>query len=135
MINSLQSVLLIEDSTIDMFIHTKVLEQSGIADEIVCQPSARDALEYLKEASHHGFLPQLIFLDIRMPDMNGFEFLNECADLPNDIAQKMKVIMLSSSIDSSDIHMAKSYPQVIDFISKPLTKERVLEVMMQFFSS
>jgi len=128
MIPILQSVLLIEDNSIDMFIHTKVLELSGIAKEIVCQPSARDALEYLKEAERMNFLPQLIFLDIRMPDMGGFEFLDEWSDLPDGINERVKVIMLSSSIDPHDIHTAKNYPQVIDFISKPLSRERVMEL-------
>jgi CheY-like chemotaxis protein len=122
------SVLIIEDNSIDVFINTRVIKQSGLSDEVIAQPSARDALFFLEEGSRLNILPEYIFLDIRMPDMDGFEFLEAFALLPEKIKTHCQIIMLSSTIDPIDLEKARDNPHVFAFIPKPITRAKVEEL-------
>jgi CheY-like chemotaxis protein len=117
---------IVEDNPIDIFINTKVIEQTNLCDELVTYNSAREALASLanNQASQIPN-PELILLDIRMPDMDGFDFLDAFMKLPEAVQQKCKIIMLSSSIDDADESKARSYPAVYDFVCKPLTREKI----------
>lgn len=122
-------IVLIEDNPIDVFINTKVIEQANLGEFTQSFPSARPALDYLKDSDKNNLaLPELIVLDIRMPDMDGFEFLDEFELFPESIKSNIRILMLSSSIDSEDETKAKSYPSVIDFICKPLTRDKLLSI-------
>jgi two-component system, chemotaxis family, chemotaxis protein CheY len=74
-------------------------------------------------------LPDLIFLDINMPEMNGFDFLEECMKLPNNISLRMKVIFVTSSLNEADVKKANSYPMVIGFQDKPLNAEGISRLL------
>ncbi len=125
----MENVLLIDDSEIDSLINKKVLEKSGYCANIHVMCSAREALNYLIQLTDlPGFPSLFIFLDIRMPDIDGFEFLEHFYQLPESIHNNTRIIMLSSSIDSDDYHKAMSFPNVIKFINKPLSKEAVVDI-------
>ncbi len=115
-------LLMIDDSEIDNMVHKKVVQKAAFANDIVIKKSAMSALDYLNEIIEKApeKVPNLIFLDIRMPEMDGFGFLAEFNKLPAQILQKTKVIMLSSSIDAEDHKKANESPYVIKFINKPL---------------
>ena len=122
-------IVLVEDNPIDVFINTKVIEQANLGNVIHSFPSARPALDYIKDSDEKNLeLPDLIILDIRMPDMDGFDFLNEFNQFSDTITQDIKILMLSSSIDPEDEAKAKSYTAVVDFICKPLTRDKLLSV-------
>jgi CheY-like chemotaxis protein len=88
------------------------------------------ALEQLKQwLVNATFLPEIIFLDIEMPDMNGWEFLDELHALPDTLIEKCYIIILTSSIDVDDIEKSKTYSVVRDFISKPLTTDKLKEIV------
>ncbi|MCF2487958.1 response regulator [Dyadobacter sp. CY347] len=110
---------LIDDSTFDLFIYEKLLKKSGITDSVKTFNSARDALKYL--VSQADSLPEsVILLDLQMPDMNGFEFIDEFDHLPQSLHEKIRIFMLSSTIDTRDIDKAKASRHIIDLLPKPL---------------
>ncbi|WP_026630017.1 response regulator [Dyadobacter alkalitolerans] len=121
---------LIDDSTFDLFIYEKLLKKSGITDSVKTFNSARDALKHL--VSEADSLPEsIILLDLQMPDMNGFEFIDEFDHLPESLHNKIKLFMLSSTIDTRDIDKAKASRHIIDLLPKPLeisTLKRKLEI-------
>jgi CheY-like chemotaxis protein len=121
-VNKLNTIWLVEDNPVDLFINTRVLMQGGFAGTVIQMPSPEDALQALCVSDA---LPELILLDIRMPEMDGFEFLDQLAALPDDIASKVKVVLLSSSIDPVDYQRAVVNSLVLGFVPKPLTKEKL----------
>jgi CheY-like chemotaxis protein len=116
---SLLNFFLIDDSSFDLFIYEKLLIKSGITDSVKTFNSARDALKFL--LGEGIALPEtVILLDLQMPDMNGFEFIDEFDNLPDYLRSKIRIFMLSSTIDTRDIEKAKASPHIIDLLPKPL---------------
>lgn len=116
---NLINVMLIDDSAFDLFIYEKLLIKSGITSTVKTFNSAREALKFL--ITKEPELPEtVILLDLQMPDMNGFEFIENFALVPDSLKNKIKIFMLSSTIDSRDIEKAVSSPYIIDLLPKPL---------------
>ncbi|ACT93611.1 response regulator [Dyadobacter fermentans] len=115
----LLNFFLIDDSAFDLFIYEKLLIKSGITNSVKTFNSARDALKYL--VTQADTLPDtVILLDLQMPDMNGFEFIDEFDQLSDGLRQKVRIFMLSSTIDTRDIEKAKASQHIIDLLPKPL---------------
>ena|SRR2546428_5135199 len=118
------SALIIDDSTIDNLIHKKILINYQFVKNVHCSVSVKEALNYLNVLQENGeALPELIFLDIRMPDMNGFDFLKLFEKQHPNITDKCKVYMLSSSLDPVDHERIVNYKFVRKFLGKPLTRQ------------
>jgi CheY-like chemotaxis protein len=122
---------IIDDEEIFNFLNTEVIHHIDATSKINEFTSALDAIDFLKESiSSSDFeLPDYIFLDVRMPEMNGFEFLDEIQKLPSDIFSKTKLFMLSSSLDERDVNKALSYSIVKGFLSKPLSEENLKSII------
>ena len=116
-----KNVLLIDDNEIDNFINERIIATSFFAQNIIVKKSAQDALVYLKEIDEVGQLPDIIFLDLNMPVMDGFGFLEEFARLDEKIKKHCKVVVLSSSISPEDIDRASANPHVYKYLNKPLS--------------
>jgi len=122
----LNSILVIDDSKYDLFIATEILTDYCDVKEVVCVDSAQKGLAYLQSKENTPEeLPEYIFLDIKMPLMDGFDFLNLYNQLSDKIKNHCKIYMLSSSLDPTDIAKAKNNNDVIDFIEKPLSEEHI----------
>ncbi len=113
---------LIDDDKIFNLISSKMIERSGWECEVVVFNSAEIALQQLtRDLNHPELIPVLVLLDIRMPDMDGITFLQKLNELPATLIESIKVFMLSSSLDERDMEMAKQFPMVKGFLSKPLS--------------
>ena len=117
-------VLLIDDNDIDNFINERMITTNFFSNRVIVKNSGESALNYLKENSgEDANLPQIIFLDLNMPIMDGFAFLNEYEKLPDTVKKNCKVIVLSSSISPEDINRASTNPLVVKYVNKPLNEK------------
>ncbi len=115
-----EKVLMIDDDTTFEFIFKKTLELGGISSDVVCKHRATEALNFLSHLNEDEY-PDVIFLDINMPIMNGFQFLEAYRNKGLNQSHKNTIIaMLSSSIYNKDNEKAKIYDEVKDFIIKPI---------------
>jgi CheY-like chemotaxis protein len=123
------AVMLIDDNEIDNLINQKIIESSSICNHIFTHTGGKSAIEFLKnaekiaESGNKALLPEVIFLDIDMPLMDGFQFLDEFENLSVNIRTHCRIVMLTSSINSKDVKKAKKYDNVKEYVNKPLTKE------------
>ncbi len=124
------TVMLIDDNRIDLFIHNAFIKQMNIAHAVLEYSFAKDAITFLQNSESSNW-PELILLDIHMPIMNGFDFLDEYLVLPENSRNKCKIVIVSSSLDTGDRQKAKSNPLVIDLFEKPLNREKLLELLKQ----
>lgn len=119
-----ERVLLIDDNDIDNFINERMITTAHFAEKVTVKNSAESALQALRDMSDNiSSLPQIIFLDLNMPVMDGFGFLAEYESLSNTIKENCKVIVLSSSISPEDINRASTNPYVVKYINKPLNEK------------
>jgi CheY-like chemotaxis protein len=124
------SVLLVDDDEINNFISIKLIKKALLNTEIMACLNGKFAIDQLVEIQRKdpAKLPDYILLDINMPIMNGWEFLDEYKRLNIDPLGKTKIFIISSSVFSNDINKARSYPLVKDFISKPLNVDKIVEL-------
>ncbi len=119
-----KTCLLIDDNYIDNFVTRKILESSNFAENIIVVGSAAEAIGLLKKGT---LRPDAIFLDVRMPLMSGFEFLEEYAKIDFD-KDNVKIFMLSSSLDPVDLRKSTDNKYITQFIHKPLTQKALEEL-------
>lgn len=139
----IKKVLCVDDDTISLTISQLLLKRTGFAQEVHTAIDGSEALEYFErlfaeESDPVAAAPELILLDINMPVMNGWEFLQEYNPRFRDKLTNTHIVILSSTIDPEDFALAKQYPVVAQFISKPLSVENLEElkshpVMQPFF--
>ena len=111
--------MLIDDSDIDLFIQRRFLEVYNFSSELLLYKSAEEALSWLRKATIKD-APDIIFLDLNMPEVDGFSFLKNFRDLPEPIKTKSKIVVLTSSNSAKDRTQAFTFKNVIQFITKPL---------------
>jgi CheY-like chemotaxis protein len=118
--------LLVDDDTIFNFLHTEVIKTVDDSAQIDLFNSSMEGLEFLKDALEDKHpMPNFLFLDIRMPEMDGFEYLDELMKFPIEKFKDLRIYVLSSSLAERDKEKSLSYPIVTGFIEKTLTIEKL----------
>lgn len=128
---ALKNVCLIDDDKIYQFTATMILEATGLTNSIAAFLNGKDAINFLKDPNTtlNSQLPDIIFLDINMPVMNGWEFLEEFQQFSASLSQPIKIYLVSSSVDESDINKSKNYPSVTDYVIKPLNRDKYRQLL------
>ncbi len=129
----LSRILLVDDDAVTNMMHRRIIERSGRAREIEVATDGQEALEVLERDLRAGVaLPELIFLDINMPRMGGFEFLEHYGALDTTRNGQLIIVMLSTSLLPADHARADADPNVHSFCEKPMRLERLLELIDEY---
>jgi CheY-like chemotaxis protein len=116
-------VMLVDDNELDNFINKKLLESENFAGNVLVHQSAQSALDELRKVENNSDQqPNIIFLDIMMPHMDGFGFLEEFGKLSDGLKKNSKIVMLSTSESFKDLNKANQSRYVYKFLNKPLSK-------------
>ncbi|TXC76196.1 response regulator [Luteibaculum oceani] len=135
--DKLGSILLIDDDPASNFLNGTIIKKVGITAHIQVAAKAQDALDYISKtgmfqgASHDK--PDLIFVDINMPRMNGWEFIEQFKRLPKNLTEGSVVVMLTTSDNPQDRQRAAEQPEIQAFISKPLSKSKLSGLVSKYF--
>lgn len=128
----MKKILLVDDDKITNFVNEKLINSLGITTEIKTCFSGLGALEYVKNLLQQNETgPDLVLLDINMPIMDGFEFLDELELLPKSFNHSIKIVMLSSTLNEEDKNKALSFGNVVDFLNKPLSLDKLKTIIKQ----
>ncbi|MCM0668231.1 MULTISPECIES: response regulator [Flavobacterium] len=122
----LEQILCIDDDPITLMLCKKVISKSSFSHEVITAQNGEEALHHFNVLKYTNDQakkrPELIFLDLNMPIMGGWEFLDHFTSSDYKEFNTVPVIVLSSTIDPEDLAKAKKYPIIIDFLSKPITQ-------------
>ena len=126
----LNKILCVEDNQIMQNIYRRMIPVAEFAQEVVSVYNGQEAIDYIKKVmtSNGDSFPELIFLDLNMPTMSGWTFLEEIEQLLDSDEEEPRVVIVTSSVDPKDVEKAQKYPSIVDFLSKPLTFEMLEEL-------
>ncbi len=127
--------MLVDDDQNDNFFHEREIKKINPAITVIEKTTGLDGLEYLESNKENKeVMPDLIFLDINMPILDGWDFLEKYKQLDKELQDLVVIIMLSTSGYPEDIERAMSYSCVSDYIIKPLTKEKLENITKRYFN-
>lgn len=120
--------IIIDDSKLDCFIAEKMIQNTGMAGQIRSFNAAREALEYIKNSSPSINL-SIVIIDIQMPLMNGFEFIEEFEKLPDNVQSRYVIFVLSSSANKKDFNRISNYKSVKHLLNKPIKSQVLIDML------
>ncbi|WP_225000394.1 response regulator [Cesiribacter sp. SM1] len=134
----IKSVLFVDDDEITSYINKSIIEEMQIAEKVHCMEDEQKALEFIIEhcsgkGAGDDSCPELIFLDVHMPFFNALEFLELLQQHPGFDAEKLFIVLLTSSMHDRDKALSQKY-KVQAYLNKPLTPEKISHILFQFFN-
>lgn len=132
--------MLVDDNIDDQYIHSRVIRKNGFAKKIVECHDGEEALNYLSSLielegqDQEGKIPDLIFLDLNMPKIDGFEFIEAYQNMPDHFKKSIMIIMQSTSIKPKDYDKVEKSECIHDFINKPLNEAHLIQIWEKFFA-
>lgn len=130
--SKINSVCIIDDDKVHTYILTKLIQKFELSDTIFSFSNGEIAMEaFLDMASKSRELPNVILLDINMPEMDGWEFIDEFRKLKKPTDKKTAIYISSSSISSEDQDKAASYPEVLNYLAKPIEPHTLLTIIRE----
>lgn len=133
LLEKMNSVLCVNDNDITLFILKRTLSKSNFAEQIIEKKDGLEALVFCRQLIASGQhssenYPKVIFLDLHMPVMGGWEFLDKFSSEIWPFFKETKIVITSQSIDNQDFIRAKAHPFVIDFLKHPITVEYLIKL-------
>jgi CheY-like chemotaxis protein len=126
------SFLVIDDSELDCFVARKIIEHTDKSLPVKSYTNGREVIDQIRaDFDKRDMALTIILLDLRMPIMNGFQFVEEFEKFPLDIKRKYQIHILSSSKNANDLYRISTYDTVISTIEKPFTREKLLVLLMK----
>lgn len=126
----IDTLLLVDDDKVFQFLTQKVIETTKLVDKIKIFSNGFEAIAFLSTYSEKPeLLPEIILLDLNMPIMDGWEFLEEYVRIKPKIAKQIIIYIITSSIDPADIKKAEEISEVSDYIIKPITKDKFINLL------
>lgn len=123
-------IAVVDDDKIFQLTTVRTMQAANVTDRIIQFENGEEALTYLREnASESDLLPDFIFLDINMPFVDGWMFLEDYSTLKYELKKEISIFMISSSIDPRDINRAKQNTNVVEYILKPVSREKLVELL------
>ena len=123
-----ESIMIIDDNLIDLYISSRMITKNNFGKKVLQYSSAKEALKYLQENIPQ--LPEVIFVDIYMPGMSGFEFMKEYDKLSTPLKNLCSVFIISSSIDEQDLTCAHKDENIVAMKEKPISKESLANIRL-----
>ena len=132
--STFSNVMLIDDSEMDNFINQNVIEAARFAERIYTTTNGLSALEFLtnllvNKETLPSMVPEIVFVDLNMPLMNGFQFIKKFYELPKELTANCKIVILTSSLNPSDQETAQEINKDIVFLHKPLTTTSLTSIV------
>ncbi|MEO8515853.1 MAG: response regulator [Flavobacterium sp.] len=125
-----KKLILVDDDEIIVYLTKRLVKDANLIELTKVFSNGQDAINYLKEnCNNPSLLPEIIFLDLFMPVMDGWEFLEEYALLKPKIDKRITIYIITSSVSPEDIQRAKNNKEVTDYIIKPITKENFIAIL------
>jgi CheY-like chemotaxis protein len=126
-------ILLVDDDNVINYLHKIVIKDLGIAREIEIKNNGKEGINFIRERCQNGNCPELILVDLKMPVMDGFEFIDAYQQLPID-REQIKVAMLTTSSNPKDVQKIKE-KGIEDYLNKPLNEESLLNLINKYFKN
>ncbi|MBC6988145.1 MULTISPECIES: response regulator [Hymenobacter] len=139
MTRKLRNVVLVDDNETTSFLNNRLLSRLGVADQVLTFSQAEQAFDFLwgagRDQSHTVAtdVPELVFVDLKMPGMDGFEFLKLYSALPQDVKQKTVLAVLTTSMHSADTIRVAQH-EGVEYLAKPLTEEKMQKLLKKRFN-
>jgi CheY-like chemotaxis protein len=121
---------IVDDDEIFTYGFKKLTAIKGLFDEILSFSNGKEAIDFLKDPQNAQRLPDVLFVDINMPVMNGWEFNDAFEELKSQLGKNITIYNISSSVDVEDIKRAKNSPLIADYLLKPIDEVYLAEIAL-----